>query len=920
GTINPAATGTLSNTATVSAATDPNAANNSATDTDTLVGQGDLSITKTDGLTTAVSGNSITYTIVVSYSGLSNVTAATVADTFPAVLTGVTFTSVSTGTVSGNTASGSGNINDTVNMTPGSTITYTVNATINPAATGSLSNTATVTAPGSFTDTNPGNNSATDTDTLTSQGDLAITKTNGTSTSTAGGSTSYTITVSNAGPSTATGATVADTFPASLTVSFTSVAAGGATGNTASGSGNINDTVTLPPGSSVTYTATCSINPAASGSLSNTATVTAPGGFTDTNPGNNSATDTDTLVSQGDLSITKTDGAATEIPGTGITYTITVSNAGPSTATAATVADTFPASLTGVTFTSVASGGATGNTASGSSNINDTVTLPPGSSITYTVSATIDAVATGTLSNTATVTAPGGFTDTIPGNNSATDSDTLTPTADLSLTKIVDNAAPTVGTTVTFEIAVHSDGPSVATNVKVKDLLPPGLAFAGAEPTPGSYDNVTGIWTIGTMAPGANATMNLSATVTTQGAKINIAQVSASDAQDPDSTPNNNNPAEDDQASATVTPPQADLSLTKTVNNATPNAGTNIIFTITVSNAGPSTATGVAVRDLLPAGLTFVSFTATQGSYADSVGFWSVGDIASSASATLQITATAAVGGPKINTAQVAASGVFDPDSTPDNNNPAEDDQASVTVNVQQADLALTKTDSPDPVPAGSNLTYTLTLTNSGPTGAMNVVVSDAVPANTTFVSAAVLTGGGWSISAPPVGGTGTVTFSKSPMAAAEGASFQIIVKVTTTPAPNTVITNTASVTSTTPDPNAANNNPTTTTDVLQYDKCIVDTANPSRGLRFNSTTGDYEYFDLSKNLRLKGKGVVTVIVGGCKMNLDAEPGKTGNSLHTVHALINSCTKAGTVDFTPQGGTLIKITDTDITNNNCTFP
>ena len=94
----------------------------------------------------------------------------------------------------------------------------------------------------------------------------------------------YTITASNAGPSNATGATVADTFPASLTCTWTCVGAGGGT-CTAAGAGNINDSVNLPAGGSVTYTASCTISAAATGSLVNTATVTAPGGVTDPHPG-----------------------------------------------------------------------------------------------------------------------------------------------------------------------------------------------------------------------------------------------------------------------------------------------------------------------------------------------------------------------------------------------------------------------------------------------------------------------------------------------------------------------------------------------------------------------------------------------------------------------------------------------------------
>ena len=135
-----------------------------------------------------------------------------------------------------------------------------------------------------------------------SQADLAITKTDGRTVVTPGGSTTYTITASNAGPSNAPGATVADTLPAALTGTWTCVGAGGGT-CTASGSGNINDTVNLPAGGSVTYTVSATISAAATGSVSNTATVSAPPGVTDPNPANNSTTDTDTVLDN-DLALT----------------------------------------------------------------------------------------------------------------------------------------------------------------------------------------------------------------------------------------------------------------------------------------------------------------------------------------------------------------------------------------------------------------------------------------------------------------------------------------------------------------------------------------------------------------------------------------------------------------------------------------
>ncbi len=376
----------------------------------------DLAITKTDGVTTAVPGGSVTYAITASNAGPDPVTGGTVTDTFPAILT-CTWTCVGAGGGTC-TASGSGNIGDAVNLPVGGSVTYTASCAIAASASGSLSNTATVSS--SSSDSNAGNNSATDTDTLTPQADAAITKTDGVTTATPGGSVTYTIIASNAGPSNSPGSTVADTFPASLTCTWTCVGAGGGT-CTASGSGNLNDTVNLPAGGSVSYTASCTISAAATGSLSNTATVA--GGVTDPTPGNNSATDTDTLAAQADLAITKTDGVTSVSAGGSTTYTITASNAGPSNATGTTVADTFPASLT-CTWTCSGTGGGT-CTASGSGNLNDTVNLPAGSSVTHIASCTVSPSATGTLSNTATVAAPAGVTDPTPGNNSATDSDAI---------------------------------------------------------------------------------------------------------------------------------------------------------------------------------------------------------------------------------------------------------------------------------------------------------------------------------------------------------------------------------------------------------------------------------------------------------------------------------------------------------------
>ncbi len=451
---------------------------------------------------------------------------------------------------------------------------------------------------------------------LFAQADLSITKTDGVTSATPGGSVTYTITASNAGPSGVTGATVTDTFPASLTVTWTCVGAGGGT-CTASGAGNINDTVNLPAGGSVTYTASASISAAATGTLSNTATVSAPGGVTDPDPANNNATDSDTLSSQADLSITKTDGVTTAMAGGSVTYTITASNAGPSNATGATVADTFPASLT-VTWTCVGAGGGT-CTASGAGNINDTVNLPAGGSVTYTASASISAAATGTLSNTATVSAPGGVTDPDPANNNATDSDTLQSalSADLSITKTdsPDPVAP--GANLVYTITLTNGGPDAATSASMTDNVPANTTFVSLS-APGGWSCVTPVVGATGTITCTNPSMAVGSATFTLTVMVNPgvpdATVISNTAVADSSTPDPDSPDRTATATTTVHAPvvvlRPDLAISKTRSGPFVRGGFGT-YLITVRNVGAGASSGtVKVLDVLLPGLSDPTVTA----------------------------------------------------------------------------------------------------------------------------------------------------------------------------------------------------------------------------------------------------------------------------------------------------------------------
>ncbi len=807
--ISSAATGTLSNTATVAApggVTDPTPGNNSATDSDTITQSADLAITKTDGVTTAIAGGSVTYTITASNAGPSNATGVTVADTLPASISGATWTGVGAGGGTG-PASGSGNINATsINLPAGGSFTFTVTAPISAAATGSLANTATVSS--AVTDSTPANNSATDTDTITQSADLAITKTDGVTTVTAGGSTTYTITASNPGPSNITGATLADTLPASLTgVTWTAVGAGGGTAP-ASGSGNINASVNLPVGGSVTFTVSATVSPAATGSLSNTATIATPGGATDPTPGNNSATDTDTIALSADLAITKTDGVTTATAGGSVTYTITASNAGPSNASGVTVADTLPASISGATWTGVGAGGGTGP-ASGSGNISaSTINLPAGGSFTFTVTAPISSAATGTLSNTATVAAPGGVTDPTPGNNSATDTDTITQSADLAITKTDGVTTATPGGSVTYTITASNAGPSNITGATLADTFPASLtgtwtavgAGGGTAPPSGSGNiNASVNLPVGgsvtftvstTISPAATGTLSNTATIAVPGG-----------ATDP--TPANNSATDTD-----TLVPQANLAITKTDGMTTATPGGSVTYTITASNAGPSNVTSATVADTLPASLTGTwtavgagGGTATasgSGNINDTVNLPAGGSVTYTVTATISPAATSTLS----NTATVSSS-VTDP--TPANNSATDTDTL-----VPQANLAVTISDSPDPANAGSDLTYTINLTNNGPSDAASTAVNLPLPASTTFASSSAP--GGWSTTAPAVGTNGTVIFNIANLSAGGTAAFTVVAKLDLTVVNDSTLTATVTTSSSATDPTPGNNSATTTT------------------------------------------------------------------------------------------------------------
>ncbi len=255
----------------------------------------------------------------------------------------------------------------------------------------------------------------------------------------------------------------------------------------------------------------------------------------------------------------------------------------------------------------------------------------------------------------------------------------------------------------------------------------------------------------------------------------------------------------------------ADLSVSKVDSPDPVVAGSNITYTITVTNAGPGAASNSSLSDATPAGTTFVSVTPGAGWSCPPLPVGGTGTQictnpsvpvgTSTITLVLNVTAATPNGTIITNTASVTS-----PDDAVTANNSA---SATTTVSAG-ADILVLKSDSPDPVAVGGNITYTLTVRNDGPQAAASITLSDAIPASTTFVS--VAPAAGWSCPPLPVGGTGTQACTIASLAPLTSASFTLVVKVNPATPSGTVITNTATESSATTDPNTANNTASTTT------------------------------------------------------------------------------------------------------------
>jgi uncharacterized repeat protein (TIGR01451 family) len=384
------------------------------------------------------------------------------------------------------------------------------------------------------------------------------------------------------------------------------------------------------------------------------------------------------------------------------------------------------------------------------------------------------------------------------------------------------NAAP--NSTFTYTILARNDGPNDATTVRVTDNIPDGIRITSVTSSdgtdtitiPASAQDTTAanpddiIINLGNLAVGAGAqtTITLIGVILpgTVGNFTNVATIAATDTTlNNDTNGSNNSSSVAANAQRTV-----DLTVSKT-GPATAVSGNTITYTMTATNNGPSDAINVQVADNIPDGIRVISATLngtavtvpatasdTNAANPDDIIF-TVGNLASGASVnTLQIVAAilpATAAGSLINSAVISTTDVNSVE-TPNNNNAA---SFTTTVSLQN-DVAITKS-GPATIPAGTELTYTLNVTNSGPSTATSIAVSDVLPAGLTFVSGTSTIGGTTAGTVSATGNTASVTIPT--LNPSETAVVTIRATVSVTVTGN--ISNTATATAAN-DTNAANN------------------------------------------------------------------------------------------------------------------
>lgn len=764
-------TGQIVNSALVTATEDPTGDDDDDSNTPTL--KSDLEVEKShEG--DAIAGESLTYDLVVTNHGPSDTAGPIVVkDTIPAGMTYKSFDGTGWACVKGVAGEGGapGDLGKVVcthaggmidDATSSFSLTFDVGINAGPAT---VTNIATVSGPN--TDPVPLNNSDTDPTTIVDEANISITKVGAVETADSGTNVSWTLQVTNDGPSTADAIRVAETLPVGLTI--VSISGTDWTCSTTTLVCTLDDPLVPGDAEPITVVTKIGSGVAADVELTNTASVSTstPGDDED----DNEAEDSVTTTTSADLRVNKTH-EGVPVAGKSFDFTISGKNIGPSDALAPIqISDTLPVGMTYRSANAAWScvpgpvsdeGQEVLCTLVNTDPIVPFVEDPPSVGIPDLVmKVDVEADKSGVeMTNIAAIESA--TPDPMPEDN--VDSDPVTPTdeVDLSITKAHTDAVE-IGEELTFQVNVHNEGPSEARDVKVEDLLPTGLTYVRAEGEGWTCDEDESVCTLDEpLAPDSDAdpiTVTVMVTPEAYPGVDNVAVVST--------TSNDTDPTNDEATDPVVVPAKVNLSIVKELEGKL-RVGQPGTYTLTVHNDGPTPDPGpIAVTDELPTGLTFVSGTAegwTCAAEAQLVTCDREGDFAVDETEviTLKVDVDAKAYPSVINTAIV---------TTPSDDTDPEDNSSTITTPVDgSAVLTIDKSlDHQD----GDQAVWSIQVTNEGPTETTKRIrVTDKLPKGLKFVSAE---GDGWTCSN---GQTVTCDFDGA-LAVGETVEILITTKIT---------------------------------------------------------------------------------------------------------------------------------------------
>jgi len=343
-----------------------------------------------------------------------------------------------------------------------------------------------------------------------------------------------------------------------------------------------------------------------------------------------------------------------------------------------------------------------------------------------------------------------------------------------------------IGSNLVYTISVTNFGPSQATNVFVNQQLPPSVVFATASASQGSvtFSSGTMVATLGTLPVEGKATISVTV-IPTLAANISSTATVGSEQPDP-------NTANNSVTTITrVNPPASDLAVGLFDAPDPVLLGEPLTYTVSVTNNGPSIASGVTITNTFPISALIQSASSSQGNavISGNLVILSVGSLTNGGRATGTIVVTPGAEGTLFATATAKANQV-DPQI-------ANNTVTNQTIVGPAADLVVTMSDTPDPVVVRSNWTYTITVTNNGPSAASSTIVNHSLPSGVTLVSSTTSSG---TVS----GAGGVVTASLGTLPKGAGAVITVRVNSTNTGTFQSSVAATAAQTDANPGNNSA--------------------------------------------------------------------------------------------------------------------